>query len=154
LSANGFIQSTQQLSRIIGPLVAGFVVAFFGLRIAFIIDGISYLISSALIFSIRADLWPIKNNDKRNVTIHHVFYDLRDGFRLVFNDTILRFILFIFFFTILAIDLLDPLIVPYLKIEFGLDEKAFGMLIGVFFVQTLESKELDRFTGTYKDTRS
>ena len=129
LSANGFIQSTQQLSRIIGPLVAGFVVAFFGLRIAFIIDGISYLISSVLIFSIRTDLRPIKNNDKRNVTIRHVFYDLRDGFRLVFNDTILRFILFIFFFTILAIGLLDPLIVPYLKIEFGLDEKAFGMLM-------------------------
>ena len=29
-----------------------------------------------------------------------------------------------------------------------------GVSIGVFFVQTLESKELDRFTGTYEDTRS
>ena len=127
LSANGLIQSTQQLSRIIGPLIAGFVTAAFGLKVAFLVDGATYIFSSILIVSIKTDLRPKKNGEK--VTVRGVFGDLKEGFSLVINDNILRFILIVFFFTILAIGLLDPLIVPYLNLEFGLGEKEFGILM-------------------------
>ncbi|UJG44155.1 MAG: MFS transporter [Candidatus Heimdallarchaeum endolithica] len=127
LSANGFIQSTQQLSRIIGPLAAGFTVAAFGLKIAFLVDGVSYLISSLMIMTISTNLKPKKNGER--ITMNHVFTDLKDGFKMVMTDKILRFIIIIFFFTILAIGFLDPLIVPYIDFEFGLGEKDFGMLM-------------------------
>ncbi|MHA1116148.1 MAG: MFS transporter [Candidatus Heimdallarchaeaceae archaeon] len=127
LSANGFIQSTQQLSRIIGPLAAGFTVAAFGLKIAFLVDGVSYLISSIMIMTIRTDLRPKKNGE--SITISNVFTDLKDGFKMVITDNILRFIIIIFFFTILAIGFLDPLFVPYIDFEFGLGERDFGILM-------------------------
>lgn len=129
LSANGLIQSTQQLSRIIGPLVAGFVTAAFGLRIAFIVDGFTYLFSAAMIMSIKTDLHPEKGNGK--VSLRNVAHDMKEGFSLVMHDKILRFILAVFFFTILCIGFIDPLIVPYLDIEFGMGEKEFGILMSI-----------------------
>ncbi len=127
LSANGFIQTTSQLSRLIGPLLAGFLIAAFGFDISFIIDGSSYIVSAILLFTIRKDLKPEKTEDK--ITLRSVGTGLKDGFRLAFTDKIITFVIILFSFTILMIGMVDPLIVPYMNFEFGVGEKEFGMMM-------------------------
>jgi MFS family permease len=127
LSANGFIQTTSQLSRLIGPLIAGFLVAAVGFDIAFIVDGCSYIVSAVLLFTIRRDLKPEKTDEK--LTIRSVGVGLKDGFKLAFTDKIITFVIILFSFTILMIGMIDPLIVPYMNFEFGVGEQEFGMMM-------------------------
>ncbi len=127
LSANGFIQTTSQLSRLIGPLIAGFLIAAFGFDIAFIIDGSSYFVSAILLITIRRNLKPEKTDEK--LTIRSVGVGLKDGFKLAFTDKIITFVIILFAFTILMIGMIDPLIVPYMNFEFGVGEQEFGMMM-------------------------
>jgi len=127
LSANGFIQTSSNLSRLIGPLLAGFITSIFGFNVAFIIDGISFLVSAGLIISIRTDLKPEKKEER--VSFGSVMTGLKEGFKLSFGDRIITFLLISFGFVILLIGMVDPLIVPYMSFEFGVGEREFGMLM-------------------------
>lgn len=127
LSANGFIQTSANISRLIGPLLAGFLIEFFGLRAAFIVDAGSFVFSALMIFLITKNLKPKDNGEK--VTVRNVATGLKDGFKISFGDKIISFVIILFAFTILLIGMIDPLIVPYMNFEFGLGEKEFGMLM-------------------------
>ena len=127
LSANGFIQTTSQLSRLIGPLAAGFLVAAVGFDYAFVVDGCSFIVSAILLFTIRTNLKPEEAQEK--VTLRSVGLGLRDGFKLAFTDKIITFVIIVFSFTILMIGMVDPLIVPYMNFEFGIGEEEFGMMM-------------------------
>lgn len=127
LSANGFIQTTSQLSRLIGPLLAGFLIAAVGFDIAFIVDGCSYILSAILLLTIRANLKPEQAEEK--ITIRSVGTGLKEGFKLAFGDKIITFVIILFSFTILMIGMVDPLIVPYMSFEFGIGEEQFGMMM-------------------------
>ena len=127
--ANGFIQIFAQLSRVIGPATAGFLIAFTSLSTAFLIDGISFFISALLIFSIRTDLNVSK--DKTKISVKQIFSDLNVGMKLIKADKILLFILGYFSVIIFAIGAIDPLFTAYLNFEFGLGEKEFGLILSV-----------------------
>ena len=127
LSANGFIQTSANISRLIGPLLAGFLIEFFGLRAAFIVDTGSFVFSALMIFLITKNLKPKDNGEK--VTVRNIATGLKDGFKISFGDKIISFVIILFAFTILLIGMIDPLIVPYMNFEFGLGEKEFGMLM-------------------------
>ncbi len=127
LTANGFIQTTNQIARMIGPLLAGFIAAALGLKIAFLFDAGTYIISAILIIIIRTDLKPKQNGERVNVK--SVLVGMKDGFTLTFRDKIISFLVITFGLTILAIGAIDPVAIPYLNFEFGLGEKDFGMMM-------------------------
>ncbi|NPD88943.1 MAG: MFS transporter [Asgard group archaeon] len=127
LSANGFIQTSSNISRLIGPLLAGFLIEFFGLRAAFIVDASTFVFSAIMILVIRRDLKP--KDDGEKISIRNVTTGLREGFKISFGDKIISYVLILFSFTILLIGMVDPLIVPYMSFEFGLGEREFGMLM-------------------------
>jgi MFS family permease len=127
LSANGFIQTTNQLCRMLGPLAAGFIIAAAGYQIAFIIDAASYAVSAIFILIIATDLTPPKNGEKVNVK--SVFVGMRDGAKITFTDKIISLVVISFGVTIFAIGAIDPVAVPYLNYVFGLGEEDFGMMM-------------------------
>ena len=127
LSANGFIQTTNQLSRMLGPLIAGFVIAAWGYQVAFIIDAISYAISAIMIFTIRHNLKAPQQEEK--VSIKSVFVGMREGAKITFTDKIIGFVVISFAITIFAIGAIDPVAVPYLNFVFGLGEEDLGMMM-------------------------
>ncbi len=127
LSANGFIQTSSSISRLIGPLLAGFLIEFFGLRSAFIVDASTFIFSAVMIFMIRKDLKP--KDDGEKLSLRNVATGLKEGFKISFGDKIITFVLILFSFTILLVGMVDPLIVPYMNFAFGLGEKEFGMLM-------------------------
>jgi MFS family permease len=127
--ANGFIQIFAQLSRVIGPAAAGFLIAYTNLSTAFLIDGISFFISAILIFSIRTDL--NVNKDETKISAKQIFSDLHVGMKIIKADKILLFILGYFSVIIFAIGAIDPLFTAYLNFEFGLGEREFGLILSV-----------------------
>ncbi len=127
LSANGFIQTTSQLSRMLGPLAAGFVIAAFGYQTAFIIDAVSYAVSAGFILLISTNLKAPQKDEK--VSVKNVFVGMRDGAKITFTDKIIGFVVISFAVTIFAVGAIDPVAVPYLNYVFGLGEKDFGMMM-------------------------
>ncbi|NPD88942.1 MAG: MFS transporter [Asgard group archaeon] len=127
LTANGIIQTTNQIARMLGPLIAGFIAASLGLKIAFLFDAGTYIASAILIVIIKTDLKPAKNSE--GVNVKSVLIGMRDGFRITFRDKIIRFVVITFGITILAIGAIDPVGIPYLNFEFGLGEKDFGLMM-------------------------
>lgn len=127
LSANGFIQTTSQLSRLLGPLAAGFVIEAWGFKTAFIIDAVTYAISAALILLITTNLKAPQTEEKVNVK--SVLVGMRDGAKITFTDKIIGFVVISFAITIFAIGAIDPVAVPYLNFVFGLEEKDFGLMM-------------------------
>ncbi|MHA2309765.1 MAG: MFS transporter [Candidatus Heimdallarchaeaceae archaeon] len=127
LTANGFIQTTNQIARMLGPLIAGFIAASLGLRVAFLFDAGTYIVSAVLIIIIKTDLKPKQNGER--VNIKSVLVGMRDGFTITFKNKIISFVVITFGITILAIGAIDPVAIPYLNFEFGLGEKDFGMMM-------------------------
>ncbi len=129
LKANSYLQTTTQLSRIIGPLLAGFMIALFGLRLAFFVNGVAFIISAIFISTITTKLNPVKAVDK--VSIGEVYKGLAEGLKLTLSDRIICFLLIVFGLTMFGVGMIDPLIVPYLSYEFGVGEKEFGFLMSI-----------------------
>ncbi len=126
VQANGLTQTMTQLSALIGPALAGIVVYNYGYDLAFIIDGVSYLISAILIFTINTDLKPLS---KGEASVKQLGRDMKEGLMLIMNDKIISYILILFFILLLGIGMINPLLAFYLKSSFGLSEKDFGYII-------------------------
>lgn len=148
LTANSFIQTSSNIARLIGPLTAGFLTAIFGFDIAFIIDGISYLVSVGLILSIRTNLKPPKKED--TVSMKSMLVGLRDGFKFSFSDRIITFVIILFGFVILLIGMIDPLIVPFMNFEFGMGEEEFGIIMSVSAISGVIAALILAFKGELK----
>ncbi|MHA2504115.1 MAG: MFS transporter, partial [Candidatus Kariarchaeaceae archaeon] len=128
VQANGIIQIFAQLSRIIGPALAGILIATYSLEMAFIIDGVSYFISALLILSIRTDLKP---KSEGSMTVRKIFGDLKFGASMIVRDKVMAFIMVFFMAVIFAIGMIDPLFVIYVSENFGLNEAEFGYILAV-----------------------
>ncbi|MHA2249936.1 MAG: MFS transporter [Candidatus Kariarchaeaceae archaeon] len=127
VSANGLIQTLAQLSGLIGPAFAGILIGIYGLDMAFLIDGISFIVSALFISLIRHNLVPKGANGK--LSTKQVLTDLKDGFLIIKNDKIMSFIIITFTFVLIGAGMINPLFAFYLKSEFGLDETDFGLII-------------------------
>ncbi len=127
LSANGLTQTTIQISRMLGPLAAGFLIPAAGYQAAFSIDAVSYLVSALLILFIRTDLKVPQKEEK--ICVKSVFVGMRDGAIITFKDKIIGFVVISFAVTIFAIGAIDPVAVPYLNFSFGLGEEDFGIMM-------------------------
>lgn len=149
LSANGFIQTTNQIARMIGPLLAGFIADGLGLRIAFLFDAASYIVSAVLIITIKTNLKPPQNGEK--VKVKSVLVGMKDGFKITFTDKIIGFVVITFGIIHLAVGAIDPVAVPYLNYVFGLGEKDFGILMSVSAVSGVLAAVILSIKGQLKN---
>ncbi len=127
VQANGLSSTTFQLSSIIGPAISGVFIAYFGIRAAFIVDGISYIVGFIFTMIIHTDLHPINKNN--SFTLVNTVRDMGYGFRLILKDRILMYVLLSTFFFILVISIVNPLFAPYLTFTFNLNEKDYGFIL-------------------------
>ncbi|MHA2364689.1 MAG: MFS transporter [Candidatus Hodarchaeales archaeon] len=133
--ANGWIQTTRQLSTIIGPALAGIIIVIFGLKIAFIIDAISFIVSAILIMTVKLDLKPQKS--KEMLTPKKIVTNMYDGLKITFKDKVLAFLFVMFGIVLFGVGMIDPLFAAYLSFEFGLGEDAFGIIISLSAISGL-----------------
>ena len=78
------------VSRLVGPAIAGVVIATLGVSAAFAINGVSYLAIVAAVFFVK--LKPLSSHNKKT---SDVWSELLDGVRYVRNHSTIRSLLFI-----------------------------------------------------------
>lgn len=109
-------------ARMLGPLVAGLLMAWHGPSLVFLFDGISFL---GLIFILRKlDLRKIK----REIKVHQTSWSaLSEGLRYLMYDKSLRYYILQLLCTILFIfPVLGVVIKTYMKLKFELSADQFG----------------------------
>ena len=130
--ANSLSAGAYQTSALIGPMLAGFIIGLYGYDIPFIIDGLSFIISSLCILWISTSLKPIGINKKKQTPIQ----DLVTGGRFIFSFQPIFYILLLFSFIMFAGGGALFLLIPFLELEFGLTvrgerELIYGVMIAM-----------------------
>jgi MFS family permease len=149
LNAGTWSSSSWQLGAIVGPLVAGFLIASLG--IAGSLWGVLLLIGVALFGIMKVPIQPIMKKDKEPM-----LQGLKEGLRFVFSTQIILAALVLDMFAVLfggATALLPAYVHTILKLPKGFEEIAFGWLraapgigaIVMFFI--LANKPLKKNPG-------
>ncbi|NJE31109.1 MFS transporter [Thermococcus sp. 18S1] len=122
--ANSILQSGGQVLRILGPILGGVIYAFGGIKLAILINAVSFFGSG--LFEI---LIEYRRETRELSNIREVWDDMLEGFRFMRNS---RNLMVFVSFGILLNTLLNPVFVvvlPYLaRIELGLSAVKFGSI--------------------------
>jgi len=93
LAANSISASANQTAELLGLIIAGSTIAFFGISGAIFVDGATFFIAAILIFSITLQ-GDIKNEGA--LTSNGYLSELREGFSFIKNNTMLITTLLLF----------------------------------------------------------
>ncbi|MBO0797468.1 MAG: MFS transporter, partial [Blastocatellia bacterium] len=127
ISANALIQQAVQLVRITAPALAGAMVGWFGAASCYLIDGISFFISAALISTVliaREPPTPAKGSHPLSITTS----DLLVGVKLILTDATLTFAMLTMTAGVFALSCFSPLIAVYVRDELKSGEAVFGAI--------------------------
>jgi DHA3 family macrolide efflux protein-like MFS transporter len=126
LAANGLSQLTETASLLIGPALAGFMIAWQGEGVAFVADSISFLISAAAVWSIGA----VKTESRQATeqTLGALWNELQDGLHFLFSQPVLRSIVLSLSVVHLGIGAINVLWVPLLSRNYGVGPEGIGIV--------------------------
>ena len=133
VTANALNGLNNHLARLIGPVLAGVIVATGGLLAVTIIDAASFVVAAALIASIRTE----HGRAKRHDSVEHeaasawrrLVLEWRDGLRVIIRHPVLRALLIFFFITRIGEGLIATLFVPWTADALHSDETGYGLLL-------------------------
>jgi MFS family permease len=133
LVANALNAQAMNLTKILGPGVAGILVAWAGERTCFAIDAATFVFSAAMLAWISASRQPAEAG--RGVAA--VLRDLREGLRFLHHHAVLRFIVVAMVAALFAIGAFDALIAVYVRDLLGGGPQVFGWMIALIGVGTI-----------------
>ncbi len=113
LTANGLIQGSYLVSIILGPMVAGTIIALWSLPAAILFDSISFVISAAITLTLRIP--PNQNGSWRQMNHKSMWRDMQAGLRWVYRNPHLRRMLYVTAIATLGIGAVVILAFPHLK---------------------------------------
>ena len=128
LTANALSSATYYMSRLAGPALGGVLIAAFGLQSAFIVNGISYLISAL------SEAWIMIPSSKREqVSAPGSFRrDFKEGWDYIRSNVAVKFV--IIFFAIAALPPMGAyglLTVVLLREVFAYSPEVYGLLMTI-----------------------
>ncbi|HOO74528.1 MAG TPA: MFS transporter [Tepiditoga sp.] len=145
--ANSLNSSISSVSNIIGPILGGIIYGFGGIKLVFLINGISFALSavSELFITYKPHF-----SGKTVITVKSTFSDIKEGLLFIKGKTGLKEL---FVFAMFSNFLLAPIfmiVFPYImrqeigfsSQQYGISESAFtvGILIGSVLIATVFSK--------------
>ena len=133
VTANALNGMNNHLARLIGPALGGLIVATGGLLAVTIIDAVTFLISAALIWSIRTE----RTRASRAVPLEQeaanawrrLVAEWRDGLRVIWHQPVLRALLVFFTITRIGEGLTATLFVPWVTDALRSDSAGYGALL-------------------------
>lgn len=159
IKANSMTQFTRNIAAIFGPILAGVLIAAFGIPFMFLLDSISYILSSvseSFIHIPKVKSYKLKSSDSKNK--NRTIEDIKAGFHYTFqNKELLHFIIvggvIINFFTAplsMFIPLFSDNILNMGSKAYGIlmSSLAIGSLIMTFLVPLL-SEKFGHYTLTF-----
>lgn len=138
-SANSLIQMGQQTSMIAGAILAGLILAVTGASWALLIDGASFLIVAAAIYSVR---FPKSPGPTGSIQPSKVLSDMVNGLRFIFKTPEVATLTFLAFFLNLVLSPVNVIFPVFSSTVLGEGVTGFGylasaiaggLLIGNFF---------------------
>lgn len=100
-ASNALLRGTAQLSILIGPAPAGFLISAAGMAVAFGVDAVTFFIATAALWLMKGINWPaaVPQGDKReaveSIEPNGLVSAIRQGLRYAWSDPVMRAILFI-----------------------------------------------------------
>ncbi|PWJ92196.1 putative MFS family arabinose efflux permease [Oceanotoga teriensis] len=132
--ANSKISALTSISGLIGPAIGGFIYSFGGIKIVFLINALSFLISGIAEIFIKYDF---KSNNKK-ITINSFFDDVKEGVVFIKKQVGLKYLMM---FAAITNFLLAPIIYvvfPYVfKETIGFSSEQYGLLQTGFTIGAL-----------------
>jgi MFS family permease len=155
VTANALNGLNNHLARLIGPAVGGVIVATGGLLAVTVIDGISFLLSAALIGSIRT----AHSRAVRTDSLEHqaatawrrLVSEWRDGLRVILHHPVLRALLFFFVITRIGEGLTATLFVPWATDALHSDSAGYGALLSTQAIGGLAGATVIGWLGSRAD---
>src|SRR4051812_9446610 len=95
MSANGLMQMAMMSTRVLGPALAGALVAAFGPAICYSVDFVSFLVSASLISSVtipRPPAPPRAVTETANSKVHALLHDMGEGMRFILHHAAISFV--------------------------------------------------------------
>ena len=119
------------LARLAGPAIGGFIVAWWGAGVCFLIDGLSYLAVIGSLLMMRLTLPP------RRVNVGHPVAEMREGFAAAFGFRPMR-VLILTVALISAVGFSNTVLTPiFAKDVFGGDARVLGYLMSASAIGAL-----------------
>jgi DHA3 family macrolide efflux protein-like MFS transporter len=129
LTANALSQTIRVVALLVGPALAGFLIAWAGAGVAFFVDSLSYFVSAITIVAINVCG---RTLDEERISVRMVGHRLAEGMSYtVSNKTVLGIIVTVLV-ALLGVGAIEVLFVPYLQGQFGAGPQGLG------FVQTAQ----------------
>lgn len=130
LSANALMQIAMMGIRIIGPAAAGALVAAFGARLCYAVDGVSFVASAALIGSVAIvrPPAPATSAQSANSRIHQVWADMVEGVRFIVHHPALSFVVMAMAAGLFTIGCFGPLIAIFVRESLHASAGMFGFI--------------------------
>jgi predicted MFS family arabinose efflux permease len=133
VTANALNGLNNHLARLIGPVIGGIVVATGGLLAVTVIDAASFLMSAALIASIRTPHGRAVRHDplehEAATAWRRLASEWRDGLRVILHHPVLRALLVFFVITRIGEGLTMTLFVPWTTDALHSDSAGYGALL-------------------------
>ena len=123
LVANSLYKVTSMIADVAGPAMGGLIVGFLGLKSAFFIDAMTYIISGGLILTISYE--KVKGQSH---AIRDLLMDVKNGLIFVWNTTIIRFVLIVIALLMFSLGFINVLAILYVKDVLLVGAEQFGLL--------------------------
>lgn len=137
-AANSLLQSLGVTARIVGPALGGIIYAFGGIRLALLINAVSFLGSGLFEVFIKYE-W----TSRKIEALGEIVTDLREGIAFLRSSPYLKIILSYALFINLLLNPVFAVALPYVyRVELGFSSQWFGFLQTAFMVGMLAGNVL------------
>jgi len=146
LSANALSQTIRVAAMLIGPALAGFLIAWLGTSLAFVVDSVTYLASAIALMTITTCG---ETMDEARIGIRMMWQRFTEGFSYISRHSTVLGMIVTLMVALLGVGAIEVLFVPYLQREFGLGPEGLGftqtaqgvgMLLGSVLVGNLAER--------------
>jgi MFS family permease len=121
--ANGYMEATLSVPFIVGPAIAGVLVATIGAATTLAIDAASFAVSAASLTLVRRTL-----RAERPAEMPRIVTDIKEGIRFVWNHEVLRSLIAYFAVATAATAALLPALAYYLTVDRPHGAELFGLV--------------------------
>jgi MFS family permease len=132
LAANGLMQIVQTVGLLVGPAMAGFAIGFWGEQVAFLVDSGTFLVSAALILTMKVPQRATVPGDPPSLAttgrLAGIWRELREGVVTLFGNRTMVGVLICLGVVQLGLGAINVVWVPYLQRAFGVGAEGLGIV--------------------------
>jgi len=146
--ANSMSATSSQISRLIGPAIGGVLIGLIGVKLIFLLNGISFLFSALTeLFISYKHILEEKNEELKNTFKE----DFNDGLKYIMSHNLIKFVIIFFAVGSIPFGAIHVLNLAYLNKILNLTSEAYGLVmtfysLGVIIGSITISKINEKFT--------